>query len=185
MEDKTNLIETNKLTKKQNMVLYFFIYAFLGWILETAFCILTTGTFTKRGFLYGPICPIYGFGAILLIESLKNIKTNTVGKFFIGMVAFTVFEYIASVVLEDLFGLRWWDYTGQPFNFQGRISLSFSIVWGILGVIFVEKIHPFITKIFERKIILVSNKKKVIILYVFIFITIIDFICSVVKYVNI
>ena len=185
MEDKTNLIETNKLTKKQNMVLYFFIYAFLGWILETAFCILTTGTFTKRGFLYGPICPIYGFGAILLIESLKNIKTNTIGKFFIGMVAFTVFEYIASVVLEDLFGLRWWDYTGQPFNFQGRISLSFSIVWGILGVIFVEKIHPFITKIFERKIILVSNKKKVIILYVFIFITIIDFICSVVKYVNI
>ena len=59
------------------------------------------------------------------------------------MIAFTIFEYVVSVVLESLFGLRWWDYTGQPFNFQGRVSLSFSIVWGILGVIFVEKIHPF------------------------------------------
>ena len=76
MEDKVELVETNNLTRKQNIILYFFIYAFLGWILETAFCILTTGTFTKRGFLYGPICPIYGFGAILLIESLKNIKTK-------------------------------------------------------------------------------------------------------------
>ena len=86
MEDKVELVETNNLTKKQNIILYFFIYAFLGWLLETAFCILTTGAFTKRGFLYGPICPIYGFGAILLIESLKNIKTNTVGKFFVGMI---------------------------------------------------------------------------------------------------
>lgn len=185
MEDKVELVETNNLTRKQNIILYFFIYAFLGWILETAFCILTTGTFTKRGFLYGPICPIYGFGAILLIESLKNIKTNTVGKFFVGMIAFTIFEYVVSVVLESLFGLRWWDYTGQPFNFQGRVSLSFSIVWGILGVIFVEKIHPFITKVIEKKIVLISNKKKIIILYSFAFITIIDFICSVVKYVNI
>ena len=74
MEDKVELVETNNLTRKQNIILYFFIYAFLGWLLETAFCILTTGVFTKRGFLYGPICPIYGFGAILLIESLKNIK---------------------------------------------------------------------------------------------------------------
>lgn len=185
MEDKVELVETNNLTRKQNIILYFFIYAFLGWILETAFCILTTGVFTKRGFLYGPICPIYGFGAILLIESLKNIKANTVGKFFVGMIAFTIFEYVVSVVLESLFGLRWWDYTGQPFNFQGRVSLSFSIVWGILGVIFVEKIHPFITKAIEKKIVLISNKKKIIILYSFVFITIIDFICSVVKYVNI
>ena len=121
----------------------------------------------------------------MLIESLKNIKTNTVGKFFVGMIAFTIFEYVVSVVLESLFGLRWWDYTGQPFNFQGRVSLSFSIVWGILGVIFVEKIHPFITKVIEKKIVLISNKKKIIILYSFVFIAIIDFICSVVKYVNI
>ena len=185
MENKTKLVETNQLTRKQKMILYFFIYAFLGWIIETAFCILTTGNFTKRGFLYGPICPIYGFGAILLIECLKNIKTNTVGKFFVGMIAFTIFEYIVSVVLENLFGLRWWDYTDKPFNFQGRISLSFSIAWGILGVIFVEKIHPFITKVFERKIILISNKRKIVILYGLVLIIMIDFICSVIKYVNI
>ena len=179
------MVYKKQLNEAQKIILYFVIYSFLGWILETIFAIFVLGRFVKRGFLYGPICPIYGFGAILLIESLKNIKTNTVGKFFVGMIAFTIFEYVVSVVLESLFGLRWWDYTGQPFNFQGRVSLSFSIVWGILGVIFVEKIHPFITKVIEKKIMLISNKKKIIILYSFVFITIIDFICSVVKYVNI
>ena len=104
--EKEKLVETNQLSEKQKLLLYFFTYSFLGWILETVFCILTLGVFNKRGFLYGPVCPIYGFGAIILIESLKKIKTNTVGKFFISMIAFTTFEYVVSVVLESLFGLR-------------------------------------------------------------------------------
>lgn len=182
--NNTSLVETNKLTQKQKIILYFFIYAFLGWILETIFCIVTLGVFNKRGFLYGPLCPIYGFGAIILIECLKTVKTNTIGKFFIGMIAFTAFEYIVSVVLEELFGLRWWDYTEQALNFQGRISLAYSIAWGIIGVIFVEKIHPFVKSKIERYIIFISRKNQVLILYSFVVVIIVDFILSVVRYIS-
>ena len=180
--EKEKLVETNQLSEKQKLLLYFFTYSFLGWILETVFCILTLGVFNKRGFLYGPVCPIYGFGAIILIESLKKIKTNTAGKFFISMIAFTIFEYVVSVILESLFGLRWWDYTGEPFNFQGRISLAFSIAWGIIGVIFVEKIHPFINRQIEKYTIKISNKIQVILLNIFLAIILVDFVMSVIKY---
>ena len=176
--EKEKLIETNQLTEKQKLLLYFFTYSFLGWILETIFCVLTLGVFNKRGFLYGPVCPIYGFGAIILIESLKKIKTNTAGKFFISMIAFTIFEY----VLESLFGLRWWDYTGEPFNFQGRISLAYSIAWGIIGTIFVEKIHPFLKKQLEKLTIKIPHKVQVILLNVFLVIILIDFVMSITRY---
>lgn len=183
--NSTNLVEINKLSSKQKMVLYFFIYSALGWILETIYCVVTLGVFNKRGFLNGPLCPIYGFGAIMLIQSLKNIKTNTVGKFFIAMITFTAFEYIVSVILEELFGLRWWDYTNEVLNFQGRISLPYSIAWGIIGVIFVEKIHPSVKSIVERCTILISKKKQILILYTFILLILIDFILSVIKYLKI
>lgn len=183
--DRNVLEENNKLTRKQEMISYFFIYSFLGWILETAYCVLTLGVFNKRGFLYGPVCPIYGFGAIILIQSLKSVKTNTVGKFFIAMITFTAFEYVVSVVLEDLFGLRWWDYTNEPFNFQGRVSLSFSIIWGIIGVIFVEKIHPFIEVKVRKYTSLINGKVQIIIINVLVLTIIVDFILSVVKYINI
>lgn len=180
--NKEKLVETEQLSEKQKLLLYFFTYSFLGWILETAYCILTLGAFNKRGFLYGPVCPIYGFGAILLIECLKKIKTNSFGKFFISMIAFTIFEYVVSVVLESLFGLRWWDYTGEPFNFQGRISLAFSIAWGIIGVIFVDKIHPFIKRKLERYTIRFPHKVQVVVLNIFLVIILIDFVMSIIKY---
>lgn len=180
--EKEKLVETNQLSEKQKLLLYFFTYSFLGWILETIFCVLTLGVFNKRGFLYGPVCPIYGFGAIILIESLKKIKTNTAGKFFISMIAFTIFEYVVSVVLESLFGLRWWDYTGELFNFQGRISLAYSIAWGIIGTIFVEKIHPFLKKQLEKLTIKIPHKVQVILLNVFLVIILIDFVMSITRY---
>ena len=180
--NKEKLVETEQLSEKQKLLLYFFTYSFLGWILETAYCILTLGVFNKRWFLYGPVCPIYGFGAILLIECLKKIKTNSFGKFFISMIAFTIFEYVVSVVLESLFGLRWWDYTGEPFNFQGRISLAFSIAWGIIGVIFVDKIHPFIKRKLERYTIRFPHKVQVVVLNIFLVIILIDFVMSIIKY---
>lgn len=183
--DNSKVVETNKFTDKQKVIFYFFVYSFLGWILETIYCLVTLGIFNKRGFLYGPICPIYGFSAVILIVCLRKIKTNTIGKFFISMIAFTIVEYVASAVLEDLFKLRWWDYSDQVFNFQGRISLAFSLVWGILGVIFVEKVHPFIKRNIEKLIIKVPNKIKITILYSSVIIVIIDYIFSVIKYVNI
>ena len=183
--DNTILVEKNELKKTQEMALYFFIYAFLGWLLETIFCLVTLGVFNKRGFLYGPVCPMYGFAAVIMIQMLKNIKTNTLGKFGICMIFFTVFEYVVAVVLESLFGLRWWDYSNEALNFQGRISLPYSIAWGILGVIFVEKIHPFIESKVKKIKLLMSKKAQVIIINGFVITIFIDFILSVVKYINI
>lgn len=180
-----NIVEINKLNENQKNVLYFFIYAFLGWTLETVFCLVTQAKFMKRGFLYGPLCPMYGFAAVSMIQLLKNVKTNTLGKFGICMIVFTVFEYVVAVVLESLFGLRWWDYSNEVLNFQGRISLPYSIAWGIIGVIFVEKIHPFVKNRVEKYTLFISKKKTLIILYTMIIIIIIDFILSIVKYINI
>lgn len=183
--NNTSIVETNKLKEKQKIILYFFIYAFLGWLLETAFCLVTLGVFNKRGFLYGPICPMYGFAAVIMIQMLKNVKTNTFGKFGICMIFFTIFEYVVAVVLESLFGLKWWDYSNEVLNFQGRISLPYSIAWGILGVIFVEKIHPFVESKVKRYTLLMKKKTQRMVRNVLIITIIIDFIFSVVKYINI
>ena len=120
-----------------------------------------------------------------MIQMLKNVKTNTLGKFGICMIFFTIFEYVVAVVLESLFGLRWWDYSNEVLNFQGRISLPYSIAWGILGTIFVEKIHPFIESKVKRFTLLMNKKVQVMIINVLVITIIIDFILSVVKYINI
>lgn len=177
--------EENGLKETQKIILYFFIYAILGWLLETVFCLVTSGTFVKRGFLYGPLCPMYGFAAVGMIQLLKKIKTNTVGRFFICMIIFTVFEYIVAVVLESLFGLRWWDYSNERFNFQGRISLPYSIAWGIIGVIFVDKIHPFVKRKLDKYLSLIPKNIQMFLIYTPVVIIIIDFILSIVKYINI
>lgn len=180
--EEINLVKENKLDEKQKVMLYFFVYAFFGWILETVYCLITTGMFNKRGFLYGPLCPIYGFGAVILIGSLKKVKTNTIGKFFIGMIVFTIFEYVVSAVLEDIFGLRWWDYSEYVFNFQGRVCLAFSVAWGIIGILFVEKLHPAVKKHIEKYMERLPSKMSNIILYILLISVMIDFIFSVLKY---
>lgn len=175
-------MEKNKLNESQKIVLYFFIYAFLGWILETVFCLVTLGFFTKRGFLYGPLCPMYGFAAVAMIQLLKNVKTNTIGKFCICMISFTIFEYVVAVVLESLFGLRWWDYSNEVLNFQGRISLPYSIAWGIIGVIFVEKIHPYVKRKVDKYSEIIYKNVQIIILAILVLTIIIDFILSIFRY---
>lgn len=182
MEEK-NIKKVDKLTQYQKYVLYFFIYAILGWIIETIFCLVTLGEFHKRGFLYGPLCPIYGFGAVILIVTLKRIKTNFIGKFFISCISFTAFEYVVSVVLEALFGLRWWDYTGEVLNFQGRISVPYSIAWGIMGVIFVQNIHPYVSKKVDKILNKITIKTQKLILTILVATIIIDTIFSIIKYI--
>lgn len=123
--------EKKTLSKFQKTVLYFVIYAFLGWIGEEIFCIISTHELVNRGFLFGPICPIYGYGAIILIVFFKNYKNKPIKLFFLSAIALSVFEYITDYFLQALFSIRWWDYTGYFLNLNSRITLSFSIVWGI------------------------------------------------------
>lgn len=119
------------LSKIQKITVYFVIYAFIGWIAEEIFCVIYTHEFVKRGFLFGPICPIYGYGALILILFFKNYKNKPVKLFLLSAIVFSIFEYITDFFLQALFACRWWDYTGQFLNLNGRITLSFSLVWGI------------------------------------------------------
>lgn len=104
----------------------------------------------NTGFLRGPFCPIYGIGAVIMILFLKNFSNNLILLFFISIIVFTIWEYLVGVLLEKLFHTKYWDYSDNKFNFQGRICLMNSIFWGILGVVFIQYIHPFIESIIEK-----------------------------------
>ena len=163
-------------------IIYFFIYSFLGWIMEVIYALFIHGHFVNRGFLFGPICPIYGFGAIILIMTTKKLYKRPLLKFIIAIVSFTVFEYLVSLILEMLFGLRWWDYTNDFLNIQGRVSLLYSIFWGVIGVIVLEKIHPFIQNKLQNITKGNTNKLEHIICLSLIFILFIDVIFSAMGY---
>ena len=109
-----------KLSKIQYLVLYFCLYAFIGWLLETAYSFVVLGHFTKRGFLYGPLCPIYGWGAVILISFLGKYKKDSLKLFFYSAIIFSVFEYVAGFALDALFSERWWDYTNDFMNLNER-----------------------------------------------------------------
>ena len=161
---------------------YLFIYSFIGWIIETIYALFVHGYFVKRGFLYGPICPIYGFGAIILIMLTKKLYKKPILKFLIATIAFTIFEYMVSLVLEMLFGLRWWDYSNDFLNIQGRVSLLYSIFWGVIGLILLEKLHPFIQDKIQYITKGNANNIQNIICYVLVIIFIIDISFSTLKY---
>lgn len=144
----------DKLLKLQDLTMYFFICSFIGWLLEVAYAFSVYGTFVDRGFLRGPICPIYGYGAVIMVLITDWIKkkkvTNSLIIFVIVAVIATVLEYIASYFLELVFNLRWWDYTGYFLNINGRVCLIFSIFFGIAGVIFIKNIYPIMQKTFDK-----------------------------------
>lgn len=128
------------------MLLIFAVYAILGWVTEVVFFTLKTGTFVNRGFLNGPLCPLYGFGVLGVLLIMYPIQDNIL-LLFIGSMAFcTAIELITGIVLEKLFHDTWWDYTDQPFNFKGYICLRFSIMWGIACVSVIRILHPGIMK---------------------------------------
>lgn len=183
LDENLALVKYEKLSTKEKIILYFFIYAFLGWCLETFYAFTVFGHFVKRGFLLGPICPIYGFGAVLLIINLEKIKENNFKKFIVSMFVFSVFEFIASWVLEVAFHQRWWDYSDAFMNIQGRICLSFSLLWGVIGVLFSNTIHPFVRKRVDKRVSRTTLKTQRIFLYSFVGILLVDFAFSCVKYI--
>ena len=130
-----------------HILVYFVIYSFLGWGLESIVRTICERKIINTGFLIGPFCPIYGFGAIIMILFLDKFKNNMLLLFFISIVALTLWEYIVGVLLEKLFHTKYWDYSDHKFNYKGRICLTNSIAWGILGVLFINYIHPFIIQI--------------------------------------
>lgn len=142
-------------------VLWFFIYSFVGWAWETALFTVQERRFVNRGFLNGPFCPVYGFGGLLLLLLLDNRTDNILALFLIALVLTTVLEYLTAVLLEKLFNAKWWDYSMFPLNFQGRISLISSVVFGIFAVLQIRFAHPFIRSLTfqipeDTKVVIVS-----------------------------
>ena len=120
----------------------FLLYAFLGWCMEVCYAAVTTGKIVNRGFLNGPVCPIYGVGMVGAMLLLEPIAENLVLLFFGGMALCTAIELIGGWVLKQVFDTRWWDYSDQPFNLGGYICLSFSIIWGFAVVFIMRLVHP-------------------------------------------
>ena len=130
----------------ENIVKYiilFFFYSFAGWCLESTYCSIGEKKLINRGFLTGPLCPIYGTAAIVLILLIYNpFKDNILIVFLLGVLLCDIVEFITSYVMEKLFAARWWDYTYEFCNINGRICLKHSLYWGIISVAFVKIIHP-------------------------------------------
>lgn len=164
METHLQKYKEKKLHKIQYILFYFFIFAFLGWVLETIYGLFLLGHFTKRGFLYGPICPIYGYGAVMMITMLKKYKNNILKLFSYSFVIFSVFEYIVSFLLDAMFAMHWWDYTQDFLNLNGRISIFYSFAWGVIAILFVRYIFPFI----EKKIDFILDKVPYIVQNIFV-----------------
>lgn len=129
---------------------YFLIYSFLGWVLESIYKSFYEKKFVNSGFLFGPFCPIYGFGAIIMYLFLDDIKSKPILIFIIGFTVLTFWEYIVGVFLEKIFHTKYWDYSNNKFNFQGRICLQNSMFWGILAVVFIDIVHPIIVGMLEK-----------------------------------
>lgn len=126
------------------ILLYFAIYSFLGWCVESIYKSILDKKLVNSGFLYGPFCPIYAFGAIIMALILTKLPNNVFIIFISSTILLTVWEYIVGVLLEKIFKTKYWDYSHLKFNINGRVCLKNSIYWGLLGVAFTFVIHPFI-----------------------------------------
>lgn len=121
---------------------YFLIYSCLGWCVEVVYAAVTTGKLVNRGFLNGPVCPIYGFGMLGVLFLLTPLQGSVLLLYIGGVVLPSAVELVGGWVLYKLYHTRWWDYTDYPFNIGGYICLEFSLLWGVGTLIMVKIIHP-------------------------------------------
>lgn len=145
--------------------LLFICYSFLGWLTEVTFIKITQKRITNRGFLIGPYCPIYGVGALAIHFTLGNFQNNVILLFFLTAICVTAIEYITSYIMEKLFKARWWDYSNEFLNINGRVCLTHTIMFGILGILFMYFISPTFINLFSN-----SNEKALMVLSSFILI---------------
>jgi uncharacterized membrane protein len=136
------------------LAFFFYIYAFIGWVTEVIFHIITVKKFINRGFLYGPLCPVYGFGMVFAVVGVEFIFAAIVGNstpieslpFIPLVIVVTVIasamEFFTGWILETLFHTRWWDYSHRKFNIKGYIALQFSLAWGVGGAVVLKYVQP-------------------------------------------
>lgn len=130
--------------------IYFITYSILGWICEVIFCSIPEKKFINRGFLNGPLCPIYGFGALIVIFFLTPFKESIFLVFIFGMLFTSVLEYLTSFAMEKIFHSKWWDYSDNKFNINGRVCLLNSILFGLMSVFVMFILHVKIVEIVDN-----------------------------------
>lgn len=148
------------------LIAYFIIYSFLGYLIEVMFGFVVDGVIeSRKSFVYGYLCCIYGLGACVMVLALQYFNKNNKMLFLGGMIVGSIVEYIVSLYGDIFLHVMWWDYSNLPLNINGRICLLFSVFWGALAVIFMRYIHPTIDKFVEfvKEKISSENLKKVII----------------------
>jgi uncharacterized membrane protein len=129
---------TYKLTQ---WVLFFVVYAFLGWVWESCYVSVKSRQWVNRGFMNGPVLPIYGFGANAILWATLAVRDYVILVYLLGMLSATLLEYVTGAAMERLFKVRYWDYSEHRFNLHGHICLSVSLGWGVFSVFLVEVIH--------------------------------------------
>lgn len=127
--------------------LLFIMYSCAGWIMETTWVSINRKKFVDRGFLIGPYCPIYGFGALLIITYLEIFSFNPLVLFIVTVLVCGILEYFTSWIMEIVFKARWWDYSNRKFNLNGRICLQNLIAFGVMGLAVTYFINPYFTKL--------------------------------------
>ena len=131
-------------------ILLFFIYSFLGWSLEVICKFVSDHKFVNRGFLIGPYCPIYGWGALIMTFLLNKYLDDPVTLFIMIILVCSILEYLTSYFLEKIYHTRWWDYSNYKFNINGRICLETMIPFGIFGMLIMYKANPFFVGIINK-----------------------------------
>ena len=132
---------------------FFIIYCFLGWVWESAYVSVRKRKWVNRGFMHGPLLPIYGSGAVIVLLAALPVRKSVIAVYFAGMIAATLLEYVTGAVMEALFKVRYWDYSNQRFNLNGHICLTSSLGWGLFSVAMVYWLH----KPFERVVLAIPE----------------------------
>ena len=132
-----------------HIINWFWIYSFLGWIWESCYVSVKEKKLVNRGFVVGPVCTIYGFGAVSVYLILKPVSGSMPLLYLGGVIVPTILEYLTAVVMEGVFHTSWWDYSHNKYNFQGRICLGASLGWGIFSVVLFHVLHPFVSSLVE------------------------------------
>lgn len=127
--------------------LYFFVYGFAGWCTEVGYAATQQGKFVNRGFLNGPICPVYGIGVGMVVQFLTPVEDHLILLYLASTLLVTLIEGITGYLMDKIFHHKWWDYSNIPFNIGGYVCLRFSLIWGVACVVIVKGIHPLIHRV--------------------------------------
>lgn len=162
------------LDKIVSYTLLFFAFSTIGWMLESLYCSIPAKRFINRGFLTGPMCPIYGAGVLVMAVCLTPFSKYPLLVPIMGILLCDTVEFLTSLIMEKLFHARWWDYSEEFGNIQGRICLKHTLYWCVLSTMYVYVVHPVVLDILER----IPMKVQYILVGVILAVFVIDYVYS-------